>query len=118
MLNRQLKVDDQIQASSAYAGEVGRGSREAQQAEGSAGGQAKSARMSSADRPEENAPSLSITEENSSALRAFSAMTFSSIVPDAISRYTITFLVSPMRCVRSTACASVAGFHQGSSRKQ
>jgi hypothetical protein len=55
--------------------------------------QSKRARMSSADSAEEKAPSLSITLENSSALRAFSAMTFSSMVPDAMSRYTMTFRV-------------------------
>ena len=74
--------------------------------------------MSSASRAELKAPSLSITLVNSWDLRALSAMTFSSIVPEAISRYTITLRVWPMRCVLSTACASVAGFHQGSSRKQ
>ena len=59
-----------------------------------------------------------MTLANSSALRAFSAITFSSMVSLAISRYTMTLRVCPIRWVRSTAWASVAGFHHGSSRKQ
>src|SRR5271169_356508 len=39
---------------------------------------------------------------------------FSSTVSRAISRYANTGRCCPMRCVRSTACASTAGFHQGS----
>ena len=59
-----------------------------------------------------------MTLANNSAFRAFSAITFSSIVSLAMSRYTITLRVCPIRWVRSMACASVAGFHHGSSRKQ
>ena len=77
-----------------------------------------SSRMSSAVKAAPNTSPSSITEENSAALRALSATTFSSMVSRAMSRYTITFRVCPIRCVRSTAWASTAGFHHGSSRKQ
>ena len=74
--------------------------------------------MSSAVRAEPNALPSSMTLANSLALRALRAMTLSSMVSWAISRYTMTLRVWPMRWVRSMAWASVAGFHHGSSRKQ
>jgi len=80
--------------------------------------QASNALMSSAFSAEPNTAPSSITPVNSSAFRLARASTFSSIVSLAMRRYTMTLRVCPMRCVRSTACASVAGFHQGSSRKQ
>ena len=72
--------------------------------------------MSLAVMAEENARSSSSTAANRSALRCLSSMTFSSMVFSATIRYTMTFLDCPMRCVRSTAWFSVAGFHHGSNR--
>ena len=82
------------------------------------GAQASRALMSSAFNLESNTAPSSITPVNSSAFRSARASTFSSMVSLAMRRYTMTLRVCPMRCVRSTACASVAGFHHGSSRKQ
>ena len=70
------------EAGTAWYGCVGRAVR----GRVAGGGQARRARMSSGDSADEKAPSLSITLVNSSALRALSAMTFSSMVPEAISR--------------------------------
>ena len=47
---------------------------------------------------------------------ACSSRIFSSTVPFATSRVAITLRVWPIRCARSIACASTAGFHHGSSR--
>ncbi len=80
--------------------------------------QLSSPRISSTVRLDANRSPSSRTPRNRAALRRAKATTFSSIVSREISRYTITGLVWPIRCVRSTACASVAGFHHGSSRKQ
>lgn len=55
-------------------------------------------------------------ESARSRLDFCSSITFSSTVSRAIRRWAKTCLVWPMRCVRSIACSSTAGFHQGSSR--
>ncbi len=73
--------------------------------------------MSSALRSSANRASSSIMVAKSSAFLAARASTFSSMVSSAMKRCTFTERVCPMRCVRSTAWDSAAGFHQGSSTK-
>src|SRR6185437_14038625 len=59
-------------------------------------------------------PPPSSTACASSALRAFRSSMRSSTVSAQISRYTNTGLSWPMRCARSAAWVSAAGFHHGS----
>src|SRR5947208_3522179 len=59
-------------------------------------------------------PSSPSTSAMVCALRCCSSQIFSSTVPGEISRYAFTVCVWPIRCDRSIACASTAGFHHGS----